>query len=307
MKLQILTVLLSYASARFSYRDIIAGPERCSVGMSCAIPLDRCQRNCVGVLPRPVHVTSFNYLKNGRLLKMFRRSVRRCETFPCPFLEPFVICTKRSCCKLISKECFESAVIATIRIISKNKCVAIPRQARLVIDHIYRAACDCNATLDQLINFTAIALHNMHVFLKFTHVDMTSIEIGSTCRGLMQFKSYDAYVKLNSISTTDYIRKPYLLDIFNFASVCDEFRAYCKYYTDVCSTARLSQFIMSVHKLAPYESCIVTEEAAIAIMMGSYRPSNILEERVLNRFSIYNTLSVHIFTTERVSVKIIEN
>lgn len=136
---------------------------------------------------------------------------------------------------------------------------------------------------------------------------MTDVEIGSTCRGLLQFKNYDAYVKLNSVSAVDYIKKPYLLDTFSYVSISDEFKAYCKYYTDVCSSTRLSQFIISVHKLAPYESCFVTEEAAIAIMMGSYRPSNILEERVLNRFNIYNTLSVHIFTSERVSVKIIEN
>jgi hypothetical protein len=279
----------------------------CDIPAPCATSLASCQKNCIGVLPNPVHVSSFNYLKNGRLLKAFRRAVRRCECIPCPFLEPFVICTKKSCCKLISRECFESAVIATIRIISKNKCTSIPRQARLVIDHIYRAACDSNATIDQLINFTAVALHNMYVFLKFTAVNMTDVEIGYTCRGLMQFKNYDAYVKLNSVSVADYIRKPFLLDTFSSVSICDEFRAYCKYYTEVCASTRLSQFIVSIHKLAPYESCLVTEEAAMAIMMGAYRPTNVLEERVLNRFNIYNTLSVHIFNSERVSVKIIEN
>lgn len=307
MKLQILSALLSSVSARFKYCDIATKIAQHGDIVPCGTSLADCQRNCVGVLPRPIHVSSFNYLKNGRLLKIFRRSVRRCEALPCPLLEPFVICTKRSSCKLIPKECFENAVIATIRSLSKNKCAAIPRQARLVIDYIYRAACENNATVDQLCNFTSIALHNMHMFTKFTSVDMTNIEIGSTCRGLLQFKNYGEYVKLNSVSSADYIKKPYLLDMFSFASVCDEFKAYCKYYVDVCSRSRLSQFIVSIHKLAPHESWLVTEEAAIAIMVGTYKPSNILEEKVLRRFSIYSAMSVHMFTAEKVSVKIIEN
>lgn len=107
------------------------------------------------------------------------------------------------------------AVIATMKRMNRNECAEIPKRARIVIDHIYNAACETDTSIDVLISFTSIAQHNTHFFFKFTIADISNTCTGETCRGLLQFKSYNNYQKLNSVSRTDYIACPYLLDKFS--------------------------------------------------------------------------------------------
>jgi len=301
MKISLLLSLASTVVARFNYLDIT------SCNKTQRDVLLPCPRNCVGVLPYPKTVSSRDVLNSGFLTCLFRKSVAKCQAKSIALRDALVICTRRSNCRLISREKFMEAVIATMKRMNKNKCVEIPKRARIVIDHIYNAACETDASIDALITFTSIALHNMHIFFRFTIADVSNISIGETCRGLLQFKTYNNYQKLNSVSRADYILCPYLLDKFSAESILDEFRAYIRFYFDCEESTRVSKFIASIHRLAPNESPYITEEAAILISRGCYKPKNLCEKRVLQRFNIYNILSLYVFGTEITSVRIIEN
>lgn len=302
MQLSSLLTFASFAFARFSYEDIAPNSGKSGLKALASEPI-----KCNGILPCPKKVKCTDVLTSGFLTTAFRRSASKCQDKILGFNDAVVICTKRSCCRLISRERFMKAVIATMRAMNKNHNAEIPKQAIVVIDHIYNAAFEIEASIDALISFTCIALHNMHIFFKFTAVDMYNVIIGETCRGLLQFKSYTNYQKLNSVSRIDYIARPYLLDRFSAESILDEFKAYSRFYYNHENATKVSKFINAIHRLAPNESPYVTEQTAYEIALGVYKPRNPCEAKVLQRFTIYNTLSLYVFGTEEISVKIIEN
>lgn len=295
--------LASSVFAKFCFSDVYSNKE----DVTPAEFQGSCSVNYYGVLPNPKTVGFINVLVHGHLTNLFRCSVKKSQAQKIAFQEAMQIFTKKSCCRSISREAFHSAVYCTMRAMVNNRCIEIPKRAKIVIDHIYNAAYDCQASVDELINFTSIALHNMYIFFKFTEVNPRNVCIGEVCRGLLQFKTLPNYQKLSSVSKINYITKPYLLDEFSACSILDEFKAYCKYYSECLCASKTSKFIVSIHLLSPHESPYVTEEAAIAIRRGTYKPTNECERRVLHRFTIYNILSRCIFESGDIAVRIIEN
>ncbi|ELA41451.1 uncharacterized protein VICG_01556 [Vittaforma corneae ATCC 50505] len=255
---------------------------------------------CTGALLPPIAVKSFDYLRNGSIISRYRRCMKKnCNKFECEFKEPFIFCTKKSLCKCLTKEQFCSAVHATIRIISGKRCVYIPEKAEAVIESIYCAAVECGATVEQLINFTAISLHNVYLFTYFPRPNFYDTSIGCTTRGLLQLLSLNAYEKITSVSEIDYLQKPFLLDTFTRVTIHDEFRTFLRFYNNY-DTYGIESFITSVHLLQSREAELVNIKSAIEVLNGTYRPRNILEERVLHRFNIYFVLTNQIFSRPRV-------
>lgn len=261
------------------------------------------QAACPGVLLPPTGVKATDYLKNGALVSKYRKCVSKfCIDWEWTIKEPFVICTKRSPCKLLSEEQFVRAVIETIRIISGKRCINIPEKAYCVIRDIYVASIETSATVEQLINFTSIALHNVFLFTRFPV--SSSRCIGNVTRGLLQLLSLEAYEKITSISKHDYLRFPNLLDLYNRESIHDEFRTFLRFYNNKALTG-IEAFINSVQRLGSREAALVNLKSAISVLNGTYRPSNILEERVLQRFNIYYVLSSRVFISEKRSEVIV--
>lgn len=250
---------------------------------------------CTGALLPPISVNSVDYLKNGKLISRYRKCIKKlcCKgDFEC--LPPFVICTKKSLCSCLTKEQFVCAVLSTIRIIAGKRCLNVPEMTECIVENIYCAAVESGATVEQLINFTSIALHNVYMFTYFPRPNICNSNIGCTTRGLLQLLSLNAYEKITSVSEINYVQKPYLLDTFSSVSIHDEFRVFMRFYNNDELTG-LDSFISSVHLLQSQEAPLVNIKSAIEVQNGTYRPQNILEERVLNRFNIYYVLSSQIF------------
>lgn len=261
------------------------------------------QAACPGILLPPTGVKSTDYLKNGALISKYRKCVCKfCKDWEWCLKEPFVICTKRSPCKLLGEEKFVRAVIETIRIISGNTCISIPEKTYLVIRDIYIASIETGATVEQLINFTSIALHNVYLLTRFPV--SSSRSIGNIPRGLLQLLSLEAYERITSISTTDYLRFPNTLDLYSRETVHDEFRTFLRFYNSK-SLCGIEAFINSVQRLGSREAPLVNLRSAISVLNGTYKPSNILEERVLQRFNIYYVLTSRIFISEKRSEVIV--
>lgn len=253
--------------------------------------------DCESVLPCPVKVEVEDIVSQGKLSRIFRNANMDHKIPHADLKNCIIIPTKDSHCKMISREKFHEAVYHTMRIINpKEFCITI--KAKIVIDHIYDAACKLGSTIDELICFTAVAMHNMYAFAKFTTPNELDLAIGVTCRGLLQFKGLVDYEKLCSISKTNYIARPYLLDYFSEQSIHDEFHAYKIFYYGNAHYNRLDSFIRSIHRLASDESCMITLEVALEIRAGRYVPRNILEEKILRRFRIYYILCAFIFCGE---------
>lgn len=255
---------------------------------------------CTYALLPPIAVKSFDYLRNGPIISRYRRCMKKnCNKFECEFKEPFIFCTKKSLCKCLTKEQFCSAVYATIRIIGGKRCIYIPEKAEAVIESIYHAAVECCATVEQLINFTAIALHNVYLFTYFPRPNFYDANIGCTTRGLLQLLSLNAYEKITSVSEIDYVQKPFLLDTFTRITIHDEFKTFLRFYSNY-DVYGIESFITSVHLLQSREAELVNIKSAVEVLNGTYRPRNILEERVLHRFNIYYVLTNQIFSKPRV-------
>ncbi|KAM0680826.1 hypothetical protein GINT2_001100 [Glugoides intestinalis] len=262
----------------------------------------------VGLIYPPISVTSTDNNKEGELSVAYRKSMKNLcnKKFGCEFKRPFSICTKKSLCRNLTKEQFYKAVVHTIKVISGKKDMYIPENTSQVIDSIYIAAVAANATVDQLINFTSIALHNVYLFLSFPVANANNTLIGNTPRGLLQLLSLIAYEAIDSVSETNYIQRPYLLDTFTKVSIQDEVMTFMKYYSR-SNLHGIESFIESVRVLKSAEAPLMNMRAAVAVLNRTYVPQNILEQRVLNRFNIYYTLSANLFSSQSLFVSSFEN
>lgn len=252
---------------------------------------------CSLALLPPISVKSVDYLRNGRAISKYRRAVRNSfDRFGCEFELPIIVRTKKNCCKLIRKDHFRSAVINTIKLLAGKRGDLISSKAHQVIDHIYEAACAADANVDQLINFTSIALFNMYLFTCFTWPDPCRTAIGTIPRGLLQLQSAIAYDNITSVSKkTNYVAKPYILDYFNDSSIHDEFKTFLQFYSNLNFTG-LDAFIRSIHLLQSKEASHVTYAVAIEILTGTFRSKGSqIDEKIQNRFNIYFTLNQQIF------------
>lgn len=262
---------------------------------------ERYNNKCKGTLLPPISVTSFDYLKNGALGSAYRKCVRKsCNRgLECEFKKPFICCTKRSHCRYLPRDQYFRAVLNTIRRLGGNCAAVCPMKTEEVIESIYTAAVENNATVEELINFTSIALHNIHLFKKFPAVDRNDTEIGKRCRGLLQLLHITAYRAITDLCSTNYIAEPYLLDTFSRMTIRDEFKLFLSCYNERQKWG-IESFIDSVRLLRSEEAPLVNLRAAAEILAGTYVAENILEARVLDRFKIYYTLSANIFHGESV-------
>lgn len=261
---------------------------------------------CRGILPSCIKVCSKDYLKYGQAIRAYRRASRRCEVAAIILCEPKVICTKLSRCCNLSFERFYEAVLETARIVSCGKIRCFSKFARDIIERIYIAACKNNASCDQLIIFTATAMHNLYLFNCFP-CPPESRAIGCISRGLMQWLSEQGYSNLNSVSAINYLANPNLLDLYTAETINNEFTAYLKYYNND-QLFGVNAFIYTVKAFNSREAYLVNIQSATEVLRGTYHPTNILEERVLRRFQIYYILNSKIFNLkERHVVRVYEN
>lgn len=185
---------------------------------------------CV-TLPPPVIVSCKDYLCDGVLVKKYRSRLFKCCEDGFDVLDssfwPVVICFGSEPGLKISIEGYVAAVLATIREIEKKDCIVETPTFKSVTKNIYNA-CKAQSGSDiDLLNFTAIAMHNMYSFVKFTTADRNDCSIGAKSRGLLQIKSRSYYEDISSFGT-DYISKPWALDYFTEKSIEDEFSLFLR-------------------------------------------------------------------------------
>ena len=261
---------------------------------------------CKGILPPCIKVTSKDYLKYGQAIRAYRRASKKCELATIVLCEPKVICTKLSRCCNLPFERFLEAVIETVRLVSCGRIICLSRFAKEIIERIYIAGIKNNSSCEQLIIFTATALHNLYLFNCFP-IPSESRAIGHITRGLMQWLSEQGYCNLNSISVINYLNTPNLLDLYTAETINDEFTAYLKYYNND-QLFGVNAFIYTVKAFNPREAPLVNLQSAAAVLRGTYRPCNDLERRTLRRFQLYYVLTAKIFNLkERNIARVFEN
>jgi len=241
----------------------------------------------------PLSVTSVNYLRNGPTISRYRRCVGRSGRCSFDLRDPFVVCTKRSLCKVLTRAQFTASVVATIKIIVGFPALKISDRALVVINSIYDAAVATDATVEHLINFTSIALHNIYLFTNFPDVDVCNLSFGCVSRGLLQLLSLNAYEKITIVSTINYLERPYLLDTFSSVTIKDEFNVFLRFYS--ANLSGIDSYIASVQLLESPEAQLVNQVSATEVLLGIYVPTDELQFRVLRRFNIYYVLSAQIF------------
>lgn len=259
------------------------------------------------LLPAAERVKVKDIISNGCVSRKFRKAnacydikhpnINTCKTVP----------SRESCCKFISRSRFVDAVLRTMKCMNDKESYVIIPQATFVINQIYDAARHHDLSINTLICFTSIAMHNMNLFFSFTKPNKCDVSIGTICRGLLQFKSLPDYKKLCSISHRNYICEPYMLDCFSSHSINDEVHAYKAFYYEECIPNRLNRYIGSIRLLGSNEAHLITPAVAFQIRMGNYCPQNELERKILRRFRIYYMLSEFIFYDRMNIMPVIEN
>lgn len=241
----------------------------------------------------PLSVGTANYLRDGPTLSKYRKCVARRSKCRLDFKDPFVVCTRRSRCCTLTRSQFIAAVVATIKIVAGDSNLNISDRTIVVIRNIYDSAVNADANVEQLVNFTAIALHNVYLFTYFPSPDVYNVSIGSVTRGLLQLKSLNAYENITSLGRINYLERPYLLNTFSNTTIQDEFETFLRFYSG--QQCGLESFISSVHLLESEEAPLVNQMSATEVLLGIYVPINELQARVLRRFNIYYVLFAQIF------------
>lgn len=163
-----------------------------------------------------------------------------------------------------------------------------------VIDSIYDAAKENMATVHEVICFTAIALHNMYCFANFENCDESSNQIWTCSRGLLQFRDYVQYKKLDVVSRYNYMKYPFLLNAFSKRTINDEFVAFLTFYYENRVDCNVEKFIQTIWKLGGSEEHLITKKVAEQIKSGLYEIKNDEEKRIYRRFRIYYLLEKYI-------------
>lgn len=268
------------------------------------VPLINRLTTCKGILPGCIKVTSRDYLKTGLAIRAFRKASKRCELAFFPLCDPIILCTKQTRCKNLAFEKFYHAVLETAKLVSKGKVTCFSKQAQLIIEHIYAAGVKQNASCEELIIFTSTAMHNLYLLTCFPDAGRNTT-IGCITRGLMQWLSQPAYTKLSSVSVINYNQKPNALDLFTAETINNEFAAYLKYYHNEAIFG-VNSFIYTIKAFNSKEAYLADDRAAYSILKGTYMPTNILEERLLNRFNLYYVLSAKVFNNRKLAAEISE-
>lgn len=211
----------------------------------------------------PIEVKGANFLLDGTLTKLYRGQMANVSaTVEATNFRPVRICFTNKGCS-IKEKAFVKAVLETIKKVEgKNVCFEDKERTIKVIKYIYRACNHHKGTLLDLINFTAIALHNMYSFTKFVAVDVNSTQIGFECRGLLQIKSKKYYKMISKISKYNFVKKPYNLNKFCFSSIKAEFGLFLKYFSNFrCGKKELigkivKRFSSDDSKLLDKKGCI---------------------------------------------------
>lgn len=304
MQFGLLLLACSGAYAKYLYNPMVESPVANTVG---ACPALVAEKPCFpGVLPRSKTVTAVDFLKCGAATSAYRKAMKKIERCNLNLKEPVVLCTKKSACKSITFDKFFAAVVDTVKTVSNNNIKNLGCDAKMILENIYNTACKQNATIDQLVTFTTTALHNLYLFTWFpVHAPHNNV-IGKVGRGLMQWTSESGYSKLTSVSTFNYLKTPSYVNMLNKETIADEFAAYLSYYNN-CKQGGLKAFISTIVAFASPEYNYVTEKAATEILMGEYKPTNELQQRVLRRFNIYYTMCSKIFVKDGLFVRITEN
>lgn len=164
-----------------------------------------------------------------------------------------------------------------------------------ILKYIYSASLRLDYTRQDLIIFTAFALHNMYLLQRIICPNYHNSEIGHTSRGLLQFLSLSDYEKLNSVKLSvkcDYVKCPFLLEELTKESIMDEMNAFLSFYNIKLEPKMtpLYQFIKAVHKLSPTDTYLITKQNAELVMKNEFEANEEVEFMAQNRFRVFFAL-----------------
>lgn len=242
--------------------------------------------------------TSDTTTSSSEFTPTFDTTTTTCDTFTTIFTSDSFTsdCTTRACsteCRMqgnVSKAEFTKYVLETIRYMEDNQDLVLIPQGYRVIHSIYHAAIRNHASINQAINFATHSLHNMFNFTLFTVPNDSNKTIGTISRGLIQWLSLPSYERLASVSNTNYVSKPNLLDHFTRRSINDEFDCYIRFYDDKNVRPNVQRFFDSIKNLNPEEAVLIDSHTIHALIAGSYVPTTLLQQKLYNRYKTYAKL-----------------
>lgn len=218
-----------------------------------------CGPRCVDIIPLNPRVKCFDAYKDGSLIKQYRDELKKkCIEYRKGLLFRdykedilnFGVCG-------ISLELYQykCAVYDTIRCLVGKPEYKGSDELNQILCHIYNAANNKSGASDQdLLIFTAIAMHNHHYLTKFPSKD-NNTSFDCVCRGLLQIKSKVYYEKLKDISSTyNYISEPWKLNCFDAVSISDEFTLYWNEFRPCKSTDNITAMCYSIKAMGSAES-----------------------------------------------------
>jgi len=235
--------------------------------------------------PVPEHVRGHDMFRHGHNVREYRKVVGDCIRDCCEIKCPIPVCfISTSLC--IPFECYTQCVIRTIKAVEGCECKEMEK-LMCVLRAIYDAVQRHHGCDEDLLGFTAVAMHNMYTFVKFTRMDPNDRVIGHVSRGLMQYTAGSYYKDLSALSNHNYCLHPYLLNGFTAKSIDDEFVIYqrCFSLKQPCTPMALV-----IIRLAPHEAKLLDPKTNGFIAGIDSIDCPDLKKKVKRRMHIYNTL-----------------
>ncbi|KAI5148974.1 hypothetical protein ENBRE01_0651 [Enteropsectra breve] len=231
--------------------------------------------NC-SALPCLKRVTVCNTFINGDIIECYRKYV---TNSCCACIAPskaFITITRHDDCNLLNEEKFIRGAIATIQRRTPDVGCVNERSTE-IIKIIFKCSTKLQFCEQDLLNFTAIAMHNMFKFTKLTVAcNATDPHL---CRGLLQVKGME---RLNEMATSvhklpgDYS----FLDRYDETSIYAEMLWYKKRFAGL-------QFSEVVIQMGSSESSVLTQQSD-----SIYFCNEATLEKLRRRFTIFTTLAV---------------
>ncbi|EED44040.1 hypothetical protein EBI_24436 [Enterocytozoon bieneusi H348] len=162
----------------------------------------------------------------------------------------------------IDEKCFEETVKKTSCDCLKKEFPKNNKQGEQVIRHIYNAARALKYTLDELMQFTATAMHNHNCF----HSIVARPENPNTpeiSRGLVQFTGTVGHNNIKQYLKGKEVRE---LDTFTFETIKAEMHCFKVKYmvspkkeTVTCKNPKFLPYINTIYNLAPSDAQVISE------------------------------------------------
>ncbi|KAL6122793.1 hypothetical protein NUSPORA_00051 [Nucleospora cyclopteri] len=248
--------------------------------------------------PEPEMVTEFDAFSTGALSVAYRKFVITNNNLLPEYYTCFITNPIRTWYGL---EGFFTAIANTARDIDNIDLYENVRAKEVVLS-IFNNAIILRWSVEELIQFTATAMHNMYSFNKFTEV--TNDESKDVSRGLIQFTGETGYANLRNVGWT---KKLSQLNLFSEESILFEMQAFNRFYyvrpqVSIIRTSFFSTFIQTTENLKPEEMTEVKEILSNCCLCGGIYSQKLFISmeatcKLIRRFRIYSLLSSYLSNT----------